>query len=591
MALMPESAALTVFAIPELFLMLGLNLPDIARCTRVCKAWSRHFEPILWTDICPDRRLADSAEGTPSPPWTAALIRNLPHIRTVRLRQNSAALLRLLIQGSATDPSTRCTNLKQLSLSMNVYFERLGLFSPYLPTLLDLNPRLTHLNLSFELLLIDGVKAALSKLEHLQHLAIHAEGKFDGSETFSLLRACLPLPSLTGLFLDMEWTGCFSEKSIPDLETVINEASIARFSRNPTAAKINTLWLPLDISGGQNNPLPLLLLRSNLLDLRSCQIPWFSGSADPNEIEQVVREHCPNLKDLTCSSYMYRDQYVPAACAFIRGCSGLKSFSSGRYCKDDGMIVPTLVSQHYHTLEVFELEQGYCVRSNDLQSVLSRCTKLRRFWVMDPNPLSNGMAIEFADIGKDEWVCLDLRQLGLILNRFTPPERTLGGIIWAEPASAEEDLYSNFSFDGDSEEEDEVWPVQELVPVVDVAASLRAAAARRVYTQIGLLEKLEVLALDIDRNGNTGAKEQDYAWDLTLSKGWLRELAGLKNLKSLILHADFWSKMGQAEVEFIDEHWPLLRTIRLEGGASSWPTQAHWLWLRKRRPYLRLSPK
>jgi len=132
---------------------------------------------------------------------------------------------------------------------MNVYFERLGLFSPYLPTLLDLNPRLTHLNLSFELLLIDGVKAALSKLEHLQHLAVHAEGKFDGSETFSLLRACLPLPSLTGLFLDMEWTGCFSEESIPDLETVINEASIARLSRNPTAAKINTLWLPLDLSG------------------------------------------------------------------------------------------------------------------------------------------------------------------------------------------------------------------------------------------------------------------------------------------------------------------------------------------------------
>jgi len=201
------------------------------------------------------------------------------------------------------------------------------------------------------------------------------------------------------------------------------------------------------------------------------------------------------------------------------------------------------------------------------------------------------MAIEFADIGKDEWVCLDLRQLGLILNRFTPPERTLGGIIWAEPASAEEDLYSIFSYDGDSEEEEEVWHVQELVPVVDVSASLRAAAAKRVYTQIGRLEKLEVLALDIDRNGNTGAKEQDYAWDLTLSKGWLRELAGLKNLKSLILHADFWSNMGQAEVEFIDEHWSSLREISLERRASSWPTQAHWLWLRKRRPYLRLSPK
>ncbi|CAO3566661.1 unnamed protein product [Mortierella alpina] len=115
-------------------------------------------------------------------------------------------------------------------------------------------------------------------------------------------------------------------------------------------------------------------------------------------------------------------------------------------------------------------------------------------------------------------------------------------------------------------------------------------AAKCVYTQIGRLEKLEVLALDIDRSDYTGARERDYAWDLTLSKGWLRELAGLKNLKSLSLQADFWSKMGQAEVEFIAEHWPLLREISLKRRASSWPTQAHWLWLLDRRPHLRFSP-
>ncbi|CAO3566662.1 unnamed protein product [Mortierella alpina] len=115
-----------------------------------------------------------------------------------------------------------------------------------------------------------------------------------------------------------------------------------------------------------------------------------------------------------------------------------------------------------------------------------------------------------------------------------------------------------------------------------------AAASKYLYYQIGRLVKLEVLALGIDNGDFTNANKGDYAWDLTLTRGWLGQLAGLRNLKVLRLQGDLWSGMGQAEVEFIHEHWPLLREITLQGYILQLDLQSPWLWLLNKRPYLRL---
>ncbi|KAG0244615.1 hypothetical protein BG011_002890, partial [Mortierella polycephala] len=56
----------------------------------------------------------------------------------------------------------------------------------------------------------------------------------------------------------------------------------------------------------------------------------------------------------------------------------------------------------------------------------------------------------------------------------------------------------------------------------------------------------------------------EYAWDLTLSKGGLRNLSGLKKLRRLSLGAYFYSKMGQADVEFIDAEWPQLKVVEFK---------------------------
>ncbi|KAF9945586.1 hypothetical protein BGZ72_001201, partial [Mortierella alpina] len=381
--------------------------------------------------------------------------------------------------------------------------------------------------------------------------------------------SCLALPALTELyfgdFVEMRWD--YSDKSTVsrDLKTVIDVASIVRFPRGTSAKKIKSLKLPSN-RAGLWNPLPLLLLVSSLLDLERCEIPWFDTGVDIREVEQVVREHCPNLKHLSYP-FLAEEWEEPAswnsqaACAFIRGCTALQSFDSpyfnDHHVDEPRLIIPELVSRHHSTLEVFKLVSPYEVLSCDLQDILSRCKNLKQFWVMRESEEEIIPGIAFKDISRSTWVCSELRELGITLNRCRRERDTSGDL-------------------GEEEEQDDpyVW--------------LTASTTKRVYQQIGRLEKLEILAIDIDRSNRTRATENDYRWDLTLWKGWLGELAGLKNLKSLRLRVDFWSNMRQFEVEFMHEHWPLLRELAFSCDISQFHTEPQWRWLLEKRPHLRL---
>ncbi|KAI7825970.1 hypothetical protein BC939DRAFT_475928 [Gamsiella multidivaricata] len=54
--------------------------------------------------------------------------------------------------------------------------------------------------------------------------------------------------------------------------------------------------------------------------------------------------------------------------------------------------------------------------------------------------------------------------------------------------------------------------------------------------------------------------------DLTLFKqGCLEELTELEKLRHLHIQTDFWSRMGQAEVEFMEAQWPMLGEITFGG--------------------------
>ncbi|KAF9572405.1 hypothetical protein EC968_009979 [Mortierella alpina] len=568
---MLRSAAHTVLSTPELILLVSDHLTpyDLAQCNLVCKDWLHQFEPILWTNFClkehQDGWLSDASSK-------AALTRNLPRIKTIECSDADATLLEILTHGSTSEFSAHCANLKRLAF-WGIDCEHFDRNLHCLATLLDLNHRLTHLELPFESLECYGepstIAASISKLENLEELHIMSTDPCeDNRAMLSLLQACLPLPKLTDLFLELDLIWSDGAQDLLELKTIIKEASIARFSRNASAPKIKTLRFPSS-SSGYSNPLPLLLLESNLLDLQACEIPWFDEDTDPMEITEVVRKHCPNLKRVACHALSDDDDDGKAVCAFIRGCSGLQIFNSFYFCDENDDVEPrgivsTLVSQHSDTLEVFKIEMCHRVYSRDLQDILSRCKRLRRFWVTNTRNTNDYIGIESTDIWRGDWVCMDLRELRFTLNRFP---------LTTEAVLELEEQVREAMDDNDKES-----PTQRLL----------ASASKRVYTQIGRLEKLEVLTLDITEGLDTNAVEGDYASDLTLSKGWLGELAGLKNLKVLDLQADLWSKMGQAEVEFISENWPSLTVISLHG-CLQLNAQSPWLWLLMRRPNLRLT--
>ncbi|KAF9572403.1 hypothetical protein EC968_009977 [Mortierella alpina] len=582
-----RSAAHRVFTIPELILWLSEHLEpyDLAQCTRVCKAWSRQLEPVLWTTFCLKEHRGGLLNGKRSSPFMLALRRNLPRIRTLKACYTSTILLQVLTGSYFEDPSTPCTNLRRLDFDN--YFQSINLSSQYLPTLLGHNSQLTHLRLPFQALVRDALLVAVSKLDCLQHLSVYEAVQPKNVRSLSqILQACLPLPNLAELFFDLEfsWEGdddwdsdggsTGSEQDIYDsdpgfiqfeLRAIVYESSKARFSGNPTATKIKSLQLPSNYAQ-KWNPLPLALLESDLLDLESFHVPWFERGADLEQIEQVVRKHCPNLKSLSCPSFHITDGPSDAVSAVIRGCSGLRSFVSDGFSDESrtrGRIISTLASHHSNTLEVLELTGCFEANGVDQQMVLSRCKKLKRFLVLR-NRSTGGSAsgIASTDILREKWVCMELKELGLTLNRFPK----IDSVFLEEVEGRAVDM------------EDEQ----------DTTNRLHALAAKIVYKQIGRLSKLEILVLDLHTVGKTKGKEAECAWDLTLSRGWLRELAGLKRLKTLKLKADLWSGMRQADVEFIHEQWPLLREISLGGDILRMDLQSPWLWLLNKRPYMHL---
>ncbi|KAF9362849.1 hypothetical protein BGX34_005389 [Mortierella sp. NVP85] len=112
----------------------------------------------------------------------------------------------------------------------------------------------------------------------------------------------------------------------------------------------------------------------------------------------------------------------------------------------------------------------------------------------------------------------------------------------------------------------------------------RRRQGREAFRQIGRLVRLEALCLDCDEYD-----DPECQYNLTLERGWLGELAGLKELKRLRMGADFWSRMGQTEVEFMHAQWPKLEMITFQTHLEQFLTSPHWQWLQERRPNLRYT--
>ena len=257
---------------------------------------------------------------------------------------------------------------------------------------------------------------------------------------------------------------------------------------------------------------------------------------------------CPRLQHLSTDWHDCRDGYGQAINSIIRGSAKADLRSYHGEGLDDDRFIPiddilkSLLECHAGTLEEIGLTDCDIIRSDSLLSVLVCCKDLKALRVI---PVFDGqVGITFQDATSREWICRDITVLHLWLGR---------GVV---------------------------------VPEGKTEAEAIDLAAQRVYFQIGRLVKLEELRLGCNPSDQASAPMGAFAKDLTLKHGWLNELAGLKQLRRFQMATDFWSCMGQAEVEFMDTNWPKLESISFDcfRFKNELLRKSHWRWLKKTRP-------
>jgi hypothetical protein len=357
---------------------------------------------------------------------------------------------------------------------------------------------------------------------------------------------------------------------------------------------------------------------------------WFDGDKAVQEAINGVLVGCQKgLRSFRCWNFDDRDE------------NNQKRF-----------IMATLLEYHSDTLELIELEDSLGVFSSDLVGLFTKCKNLKKAKIRHDEE-DGCAAIKFRDMARIEWACDDLQELWLYLCRpdYDDEQAEYYEESDSEDEAEDEDEDShhqhqhhhhqdshdndddntddddndddNDDNDGDNDDDNDTddddnddndddgdddddsddydplefffryghsvadGPQEQYEARTDQMAGL-------VYERIGHLVKLETLCLgygDCQDYRNVDWEESRFAtYDLTLRHGWLEELSELKELRHFIMDSFFWEGMHQAEVEFMDTHWPRLEKISF--GISNWEKitkEPHWQWLQKRRPHLQYA--
>ncbi|KAF9364275.1 hypothetical protein BGX34_002037 [Mortierella sp. NVP85] len=470
--------------------------------------------------------------------------------------------------------------------------------------ILDHSPHVTRLFLpSLMLILKDHsvvhqfLDSLANKTPSLRQLTFYESGNVTPEIGLRVLEICLKHPRLRSLHcgfsisnynypkvrdaatkkLIMDPTfGAFLEAS----EHGHQSSSESEMEPKTWTSRIEVLELPW-ISTGYPGKFFTNLIRSHLPRLKWFFVPRIEH-ADVGEIEQAFAQGCPKLEHISVGD-MPDDRYDEHdARAVIRGCAGqdgsrgLKSFH-GRYFDDENYfcesryVFSTVIDHHFATLETVKLSGCEAVDGLDLQNMFATCKKLKSFTI-DTWDCGKG-AIEFDSIASQKWVCKDMEVLHLILGRRTEwVENEVGADEETDETDEDED-------ENEDEEDEDEWtrpPREKAVRRV----------AQKVYAQIGRLTKLQELSLEWDRSEHPEADTTPFQFDMTLKYGWLVELRRLKDLRHFGMGTDFWSRMGQAEVEFMHASWPKLAKLTFACDIQEVSSKPHWQWLKEKRPNL-----
>lgn len=619
---------LSIFDVPELveLIVQYLSSQDIVHCMATSKAFAYQFEPLLWRNVV----LKGSRPAPQSLTCNRHRIRSLSvyrndYLNLCTISQGLPDPIPLIGSGSAPGPQS-CRLINNLPVTNVNTFYRLrtlyienswpALGCGWEQTVVDVDsslrillqaPNLTHVTIPGRCLdhrhaTVHARKllyAIAHRLPRVQHLGIEADN-VEPEIGLELLRICFNHPQLVELHCEFEIGAKYSASHFysaqlcydPRFDSFLlalendNKERTAT-GKPPAGSRIKTLVLPRVYNG---YPVTFLctLLRSHLPNLEGFHVPRIDGPRQISYVDSVkdaIAQGCPKLQRIRCSWYdlfavFYGDKNTRDAIhGVIEGCKewGLKSFHTRRLVdprdNESQSVMATLLTYQSKTLEDVELVDCEEVRHRDLVNLFHKCKNLKRVNI-EANELG-AVAISFNDVISAEWACRDLRELQLVLSR--PCFDLDGG--YSEPANASESGRKDDNSDNQYDDDDDYY---------DRYDAWMRGMAKKVYGQIGRLVKLETLSL-----GGHGCEKplspmQDFEYDLTLKHGWLAELAGLKDLRHFGMDTNFWSRMGQAEVEFMDTHWPKLERITFGYNVLELITKKpHWQWLQKKRPQLK----
>jgi len=563
---MQDSAPRLVVAIPELVAVIAqyLSRRDISQWMMTCKTFSRQMEPYFWSHI--------SIQWTPQEPTRLAPY--LHHFRSLDVHINESFDS---IMADLPRPTLLTTPHAHVALASNVGFPCLKKLSishwrdipaSNLNWLLYHSPNLTDINIRghFEpdspsnqvfLILLAGLLPRLKRLS-LEFSDIRLEAVFE------LLEMCFSHCQL----IDLQFDFCCGEykadpkdfndyaprlnallKSLQDADKAKAEAGL------PTGLSLKSLMLP-NIWEGYTKDFLVPFLRSHVPNLERFRMPGvheLASESDIQVLEEAITVGCPRLRHLShCWRYSGEANNEDALMAAIRSCArtgGLKSYIENGYCEEyyyyeTSPMIVELLKLHADTLEVIEFRDCHHIYSKTIQSIAETCENLRTL-IMHPSD-DSPMSLRFEDVSTLDaigWACRDLAVLHLMLDRDVI-------VDWLEKKT-------------------------------DVVNRV----VQGFFAEVGRLTKLEELSLGSKRS-STRRAEKLFAKDLTLKDGWLAKLARLNKLRHLQMYTDYWSSMGQEEVEFMDTNWPKLEKISF--GWDEFDEEVleedHWKWLKKKRP-------
>ncbi|KAF9362844.1 hypothetical protein BGX34_005384 [Mortierella sp. NVP85] len=598
----------SIFDVPELVGLVAQYLPghDIIQCMATSKAWERLFEPFVWQDVvlkC----------TTPAP---QAVTRNRHRIRSLQVAHNDYTNLCTLANdlqsvapfspgdlnlasdsskpynstvSSSTTGSNIFISLREVHIVSAYHvgtIDKRLLCPDYIIRIINQSHGLLRATLDGKILESDSqVQSLLYLLGHklpcLKWLDI-TYTQIDLDIGLELVRVCFNHSQLVGFNckLSMRETGYSGFKKSQRLNAFLtaleNDNKTREASGEPAVgSRIKNLVLP-ELEDGYPPDFICSLLRSHLPNLERFTVPeiYDEDISYTDSLKKAVAQGCPRLQHIGLSWNEYERTIYQAVDGMIQGCKemSLKSF----YCDgfEDTCIQPAmkiLLEDHSTTLE--EIELTYCrgIDRNDLMGFFTMCKNLKKV-IVTPSKYGNAI-VRFQDMVLQEWVCHDLKELNLTITR---PRVGLGG--------REEDEDEDEEENEDDDEEDSGEGSELEYGRMD--PQLARVIAKQGYGQIGRLSKLETLCLGCDTRKDPDTPKKDYEYDLTLEYGWLGELAGLKELRHLQMVTDFWSRMGQAEVEFMDANWPKLEKITFGYYLFGDSREPHWDWLQEKRPHL-----